>query len=141
MKGDGRIFRPDDVLVGTPERSPAVEGTLFWGCVVDGCSWRLERPRLPPNQEIEDALRAHLEWHTVVDFARTIGRLENSLEDRLSVEGMCRVLLARAVDDGIVALAPENWDRPDPEERSAGELVGVANLLAEFLNWGVHREG
>ena len=51
----------------------------------------------------------------------------------MSVEEMCRRLLAVAVDNGLVELAPENWERPDPEERSSGELVAMANLLSEFL--------
>lgn len=58
----------------------------------------------------------------------------------MSVEQMVRELLARAIEDGLVNPATEQWDDPDPQARSAGELVGVANLLGDYLAKGLSPE-
>lgn len=51
----------------------------------------------------------------------------------MSVEQMVREILEKAIEDGLVAPAADEWDDPDPQCRSSGELVGVANLLNQFL--------
>jgi hypothetical protein len=50
----------------------------------------------------------------------------------LSVEQMVRDLLSQAIRDGIVAPA-HSWTDADPQCRTAGELIGVANLLTSML--------
>lgn len=71
-----------------------------WPCPVDGCDWRLREsdvefgPQRGAGPTLEDAinamaagrakaiddhLRAHLESHDVLDFVRTIRRLEQEL--------------------------------------------------------------
>jgi hypothetical protein len=51
----------------------------------------------------------------------------------MTVEQMCRDLLAQAIADRLVAPERENWSDADPQIRSAGELTGVANLLSDYL--------
>ncbi len=50
----------------------------------------------------------------------------------LSIEQMVRNLLEAALKDGLVA-ASENYEDPDPQIRTAGELCGVANLLNQYF--------
>lgn len=53
---------------------------------------------------------------------------------KYSVEQMCRDLLEVAIKDGLVGLTNNsNYKNPDPQTRSSGELVGMANLLSRFL--------
>lgn len=51
----------------------------------------------------------------------------------ITIEQMVRDLLTQSIKEGLVAPAKDEWDDPDPQCRSAGELVGVANMLNEFL--------
>lgn len=57
------------------------------------------------------------------------------MED-LSVEEMCRRLLARAGADGLIKVRQYRSDNtaPLPRDMTAGDLTGVANLLCEYLN-------
>lgn len=50
----------------------------------------------------------------------------------MTVEQMCRDLLERAIKDGLVTGL-------DPQCLSAGDLVGVANLLNEYLFIALNR--
>src|SRR3989338_7043024 len=50
--------------------------------------------------------------------------------EKISVEAMCRILLAKAVGDGLVVVTP---GEKVPEDLSSGELVGVANCLRDLL--------
>ena len=54
-------------------------------------------------------------------------------DKKLSVEQMCRDLLEIAIRDGLVGPSAE-YEDPDPQCRSGGEMCGMANLLLEFLN-------
>lgn len=66
------------------------------------------------------------------------------MTDRHSVEEMCRAILRRAIDDGLVeaALHPcgetqsgyMEWSRIDPNDMTAEHLAAMANLLSEFLD-------
>lgn len=49
----------------------------------------------------------------------------------MTIEQMVRDLLTQAIKDGLVARA--DWTDPDPQYRSSGELVGVANMLTAYL--------
>jgi hypothetical protein len=51
----------------------------------------------------------------------------------MTIEQMVRDLLAKAIQDELVA-PNKIWKNPDPQARSSGELVGVANLLRRFLH-------
>lgn len=51
---------------------------------------------------------------------------------RITIEQMCRELLEVAIDDDLVALTTD-FDEPHPQNRSAGELVGMANMLNSFF--------
>ena len=52
----------------------------------------------------------------------------------MSIEQMVRDLLTLAVTEGLVALpSPSNYERGSPQNRNAGELVAVSNLLSSFL--------
>ncbi len=50
----------------------------------------------------------------------------------MSLEQVIRDILERAVESGVVAL-PEGFDDPHPQARTAGELTGPANVLADYL--------
>jgi len=50
----------------------------------------------------------------------------------MSVEQMCRDLLTQAISDGLVSPSTEYSE--DPQCRSSGELVGMANMLASYLS-------
>ena len=50
-----------------------------------------------------------------------------------SVEQMVRDLLELAIKEHLVDPSYREWDDPDPQCRSSGELVGVANLLHKYL--------
>lgn len=50
----------------------------------------------------------------------------------MSVEQRVRDLLTLAIREGLVGES-DNYDDPDPQVRTAGELCGVSNLLAEIL--------
>ena len=50
--------------------------------------------------------------------------------ERISIEEMCRQLLQKAEDDGLITHTEYDVT---PEDLSAGDLVGMANLLAEFM--------
>ncbi len=49
-----------------------------------------------------------------------------------SVEQMCRDLLTQALKDSLVSKS-RYWSDGDPQARSAGEIVGMANMLADCL--------
>jgi len=51
----------------------------------------------------------------------------------ISLEQMCRNLLEQAMNDGLVGDSNE-YEDSDPQVRSSGELVGMANLLAKLLD-------
>lgn len=73
--------------------------TALYLCPVDGCAWQLDELSLPPTriaigpdldaaltanakastQAMEATLREHMETHDVVDFLRTIQRLNQDL--------------------------------------------------------------
>ncbi len=57
-----------------------------------------------------------------------------------SAEQMVRDLLSRAIRERVVRPAGRDYDDPDPQCRSSGELVGTANLLFLFLREAVSRE-
>jgi hypothetical protein len=46
-----------------------------------------------------------------------------------SLEEDARDFLTLAIKDGLVALAHGEWDNPDPQVRSTGEIVALANFL------------
>ena len=50
----------------------------------------------------------------------------------MSIEQIVRDLLDKAIEDGLVKIT-SGWDDPDPQSRSSGELVGVANQLQERI--------
>ena len=51
-----------------------------------------------------------------------------------SVEQMCRNLLSQAIADGLARDATqEDFDDVNPQARTASDLAGMANLLAEYL--------
>jgi len=50
-----------------------------------------------------------------------------------SVEQICRDLLWVAINDSLVGWCDDEYENGDPQVRSAGELVGMANLLASHL--------
>jgi hypothetical protein len=49
----------------------------------------------------------------------------------MTPEQFARDLLSQAISDGLVSLAADEWDDPDPQVRSAGELVSLANMIAD----------
>lgn len=51
---------------------------------------------------------------------------------KVSIEQMCRELLVVALRDGLVSNSKQ-YDDPDPQSRTAGDLAGVANKLEELL--------
>lgn len=53
----------------------------------------------------------------------------------MSVEEMCRQLLAQAIADDLVDLNHVVWPDPSPRIRTAGELIGVANRLEGFSEY------
>lgn len=55
------------------------------------------------------------------------------MSNRISYEQMCRELLEVAMKDGLVAESVE-FDDPDPQCRSSGEMVGMANLLRDYMS-------
>lgn len=59
------------------------------------------------------------------------------MRKQLTIEQMCRDLLTQACEDGLVISSGRQVDgRPgdrDPQHRSAGDLAGVANLLADMI--------
>lgn len=52
---------------------------------------------------------------------------------KVSIEQMVRDILEQAIKDGLVSLSKIRWVNPDPQCRSAGELVGPANILTKHL--------
>ena len=49
-----------------------------------------------------------------------------------TIEQMCRDLLEIAIRDGLVS--ETKWfERPNPQQRSSGELAGMANRLSVYL--------
>ena len=51
-----------------------------------------------------------------------------------SIEQICRDVLTEAINEGLVfPTTVVLFDDPDPQARSSGELVGVANVLHEAL--------
>lgn len=54
----------------------------------------------------------------------------------MTIEDMCRGLLEEAIESGLVVMSDPmiETDRLDPEQLSAGDLVGMANLLSEYLS-------
>ena len=50
----------------------------------------------------------------------------------MSIEQMCRDLLEVAIREGLVAPSPD-WEIPDPQCRTSGELAGMANRLSFFF--------
>jgi hypothetical protein len=56
------------------------------------------------------------------------------MAETLTVEEICRRVLQKAVDEEIVIFAANNFNNTTrPMEMTSGDLVGVANLLAEML--------
>jgi hypothetical protein len=53
----------------------------------------------------------------------------------MTIEMIVRVMLERAIEDGLVSPNPK-WPDPNPKSRTSGELEGVANLLAKALERG-----
>ncbi len=49
-----------------------------------------------------------------------------------SAEQLVREILAKAIEVGLVAPNEVDWDDPDPQCRSAGELVFCSNLVADY---------
>ena len=50
----------------------------------------------------------------------------------MTIEQMCRDLLSQAINDDLVGgHRVPNW--ADPQRRSSGELVGMANLLRDLI--------
>jgi hypothetical protein len=52
---------------------------------------------------------------------------------KMSVEQMCRDLLAKAIADELVSPAQSYNLDADPQKLTSGDLCGVANLLADML--------
>jgi hypothetical protein len=50
-----------------------------------------------------------------------------------TIEQMARDLLSQAVKDRLLALDYRQWSDPNPQKRKGEEIVGVANMLAKFL--------
>jgi hypothetical protein len=55
-----------------------------------------------------------------------------------SVEQFCRDFLEKAIEDGLVKFAAENFSQDfgkmdHPQQLTSGDLVGLANWLAEQL--------
>lgn len=48
----------------------------------------------------------------------------------MTLEELCRLLLRQAIDDGLVYSDPEGFV---PEDLSAGDLAGMANLLNDAM--------
>lgn len=49
---------------------------------------------------------------------------------RLSIEQMCREILTQALNDNLVSVQE---GRLHPQERTAGDLAGTANLLQKLI--------
>lgn len=54
------------------------------------------------------------------------------MKKELSIEQMCRDLLEIALKSGLASKA-KNFDDPDPQARTSGELAAMANKLAEYF--------
>ncbi|MFC9432756.1 hypothetical protein [Nocardia sp. NPDC057030] len=52
--------------------------------------------------------------------------------DDMTPEQFARDLLSQAISDGLVSPASDEWNDPDPQARSAGELVALANSLMGY---------
>jgi hypothetical protein len=55
-----------------------------------------------------------------------------------SVEQFCRDFLEKAIEEGLVTFATENFSQDfgkldDPQQLSSGDLIGLANWLAKEL--------
>lgn len=53
----------------------------------------------------------------------------------MTVEQMCRALLERAIEDELIPDPAENALYSCPDQLTGGELIGMANLLADFLRF------
>lgn len=51
-----------------------------------------------------------------------------------SIEQLVRDVLTQAIADGLVDEPREKWPDPDPQSRSAFDLLGCANLVAKWLS-------
>lgn len=51
-----------------------------------------------------------------------------------TVEQVCRNILSQAIKDGLVVPAVDNWDSPDPQSRSSGEMSGVSGIVSSFVS-------
>ena len=51
---------------------------------------------------------------------------------KTSIEQVIRDILEKAINDGLVS-STQQFDDPSPQSRTSGDLVGCANILAEFL--------
>lgn len=65
------------------------------------------------------------------------------MDNNLSVEQMVRNLLSKAIEDDVVRKADRRiFEQNDPQEMTAGDLCGVANLLQRYLGeWHKRKEG
>lgn len=74
---------------------------------------------------------------TNVAFARILQKLpfgrQGKVNGTMTIEQLARDILEVAIRDGLVSPAVKEWDDPDPQCRSSGELVAVANLISKFL--------
>lgn len=53
-------------------------------------------------------------------------------DNQITIEQMCRELLAQALADGLVSPSTK-YEDPNPLGRMTGELTGVANMLSDFI--------
>jgi hypothetical protein len=74
------------------------------------------------------------EYVQAIKELNTEVRKSLGLEDGISIEQMCREVLQKAVDEGIVTFNRENFGSTEsPMEMTAGDLCGVANLLSTLI--------
>ena len=52
-----------------------------------------------------------------------------------TIEQFVRDLLYTAIEEGLVRTAVHHWVDPDPQVRSSGELVRLANMIRDYIVW------
>ena len=100
-----------------------------WECLYCNKLWnRIERA----ESALEAAQRRVADLEKIISDWGKAGYVEIN-PPSISPEQLCRDLLTQAITDGLVG-EPTEFDDPDPQCRSAGELVGMANLLSRSLS-------
>lgn len=83
-----------------------------------------------------DKVTLDAEWFNELDRkARAYDSMtKTQIGDVRTVEQVIRDILTAAIQDGIVEESIRNFADPDPQIRTAGELVSCGNILSSYLS-------